>query len=150
MDRRGLLKGAVAAGTRAGARTGLFAEPVEAASPPDRPIVVEGLSAGSIRLSDLKGMQQGGVDGCVASGAGDMESFAALLRFFDEHRSELVLAKSVAEIRQARRDGRVSNVFGVQSAEALGSGFNSALGSAATPPRAFFEIGLWMVEIAYN
>lgn len=140
MDRRGLLKGAVAAGTHAGARTGLFAEPVEAASPPDRPIVVEGWSAGSVRLSDLKGMQQGG----------RQESFAALLRFFDEHRSELVLAKSVAEIRQARRDGRVSNVFGVQSAEALGSGFNSALGSAATPPRAFFEIGLWMVEIAYN
>lgn len=72
------------------------------------------------------------------------------LRFFDEHRSELVLAKSVAEIRQARRDGRVSNVFGVQSAEALGSGFKSALGSAATPPRAFFEIGLRMVGIAYN
>ena len=143
----------MAAGTLAGTGLGPFAEPAEATGKPkapDRPLVVEGLSAGSIRLSHLTGMQQGGVDCCVASGPADMESFAALLRFLDEHRSELVLAKSVAEIRQAQRDGRVSNVFGWQSAEALGSGFNSALGTSRTALRAFAEIGLRMVGIAYN
>ena len=53
MERRELLKSAMAAGTLAGARLGPFAEPVNAAGAPDGPLVVEGLSAGSIRLSQL-------------------------------------------------------------------------------------------------
>src|SRR6266545_6668358 len=144
MERRELLKSALGAGALSGAKGGPFAVVLEAsgASAPDRPIVVDGLSAGAMRLSHLKGMQQGGVDCCVAGGPSDMESFAGLLRFFDEHSKELVLAKSVAEIRQAQREGKASNVFCWQSAENLGYAFNSPLGSPKTALRAFAEIGL--------
>lgn len=116
----------------------------------DQPIVVEGLFAGSIRLSHLRGMQQGGVHCGVASGPSDMAGFAGLLRFFDQYRREVVLAKSVAEIRAARRDNRIANVFCWQSADALGAAFNSPLGSSATALRAFAEIGLRIIGLCYN
>jgi membrane dipeptidase len=95
-------------------------------------------------------MQQGGVHCGVAGGPGDMASYAGLLRFFDQHKDELVHAKSVADIRRARREKKVSNVFCWQSAEALGDGFNSALGSSTTALRAFAEIGLRIIGLCYN
>ncbi len=113
-------------------------------------IVVEGLFAGAMRLSHLRGMQEGGVHCGVAGGPSDMASFAALLRFFDEHASEVVLAKSVADIRAAHAAGVISNVFCWQSATVLGDSFNSPIGSAATSLRAFHEIGLRQVGLCYN
>jgi membrane dipeptidase len=147
MERRELLKSAVAAGAVAHTLG-----PIGAAiqSPQERPIIVEGLSAGAMRLSHLKGMQQGGVDCCVAGGPSDIDSFAGLLRFFDDHRQEVVLAKSVREIREARRQGKLSNVFCWQSAETLGAAFNEPLGSSQTSLRAFAEIGLRIVGLCYN
>jgi membrane dipeptidase len=133
-----------------GGGLGTLVETAGAAAPPDRPIVVDGLSAGSMRLSHLKGMQQGGVDCCVAAGPSDIDSFAALLDFFDEHAKEIVLAKSVAEIRQAHGEGKASNVFCWQSSEALGAAFNSPLGSPKTALPAFAQIGLRIVGLCYN
>ena len=85
MNRRELLQGAFATGAlsalslpRARGAEGLNR------SEQDEPIVVEGLFAGAIRLSHLRGMQQGGVHCGVAGGPSDMASFAALLRFFDQ------------------------------------------------------------------
>ena len=113
-------------------------------------IVVEGLFAGAMRLSHLRGMQEGGVHCGVAGGPSDMASFAALLRFFDEYADEVVLAKSVADIRAAHAAGVISNVFCWQSATVLGDSFNSPIGSAATSLRAFHEIGLRQVGLCYN
>ena len=113
-------------------------------------IVVEGLFAGAMRLSHLRGMQEGGVHCGVAGGPSDMASFAVLLRFFDEYADEVVLAKSVADIRAAHAAGVISNVFCWQSATVLGDSFNSPIGSAATSLRAFQEIGLRQVGLCYN
>jgi membrane dipeptidase len=155
MDRRELLRSLVVAGAASalpGAAQARAATP--AATTPadlqDDAIVVEGLFAGAIRLSHLRGMQQGGVHCGVAGGPSDMTSFAALLRFFDAHKNELVHAKSVADIRRARREGKISNVFCWQSADALGAAFNGPVGSAATDLRAFYEIGLRIVGLCYN
>lgn len=151
MKRRDVIKHALAAGPLAGIAGAPLARAREPSRPaPDRPIVVDGLSAGSMRQSHLEGMQRGGVDCCVAAGPGDIGSFANLLHFFDHRRTEIVLAKSVAEIRQAQRDGKCSNVFCWQSAEALGAAFNSPLGSSRTALRAFAEIGLRIVGLCYN
>jgi membrane dipeptidase len=149
MHRRELLKGAVAAGALPALGPGSSFSPVEK-DEPDQPIVVAGLFAGSMRLSHLKGMQQGGAHCGVASGPSDMASFASLLHFFDQHRNEVVLAKSVAEIRKARAEDKISNVFCWQSADPLGSAFNSPLGPATTALRAFYEVGLRIVGLCYN
>ncbi len=125
-------------------------DPLAGLAPPQDDIVVEGLFAGAMRLSHLRGMQEGGVHCGVASGPSDMASFAALLRFFDEYADEVVLAKSVAEIRAAHARGLISNVFCWQSATVLGDSFNSPLGSSATALRAFYEVGLRQIGICYN
>lgn len=158
----GVAKGAVfgeaGAGTASDEAAGVDAkavdrggqDPLAGLAPPQDDIVVEGLFAGAMRLSHLRGMQEGGVHCGVAGGPSDMASFAALLRFFDEYADEVVLAKTVAEIRAAHARGLVSNVFCWQSATVLGDSFNSPLGSSATALRAFYEVGLRQVGICYN
>ncbi|MDH3223080.1 MAG: dipeptidase [Gemmatimonadota bacterium] len=150
MDRRDLLKGLVAAGVAPVLPSSDGPTPPERDEARQDSIIVEGLFAGTMRLSHLRGMQEGGVDCGVAGGPSDMSSFAGLLRFFDAHSDEVVLAKSVAEIRQARREGKISNVFCWQSAGALGADFNSPLGSAQTALRAFHEVGLRIIGLCYN
>ena len=113
-------------------------------------IVVEGLFAGAIRDSHLKGMQQGGVHCGVAGGPSDMASYAGLLKYFDARKDQVVLARSVAEIEAAKRAGRIANVFCWQAADTLGSSFNSPLGSSGTTLRAFQEIGLRIIGLCYN
>ena len=139
-------------GTGAGDRVARdpVSSPRDTSSPQDTDIVVEGLFAGAMRLSHLRGMQEGGVHCGVAGGPSDMASFSALLHFFDDHADEVVLARSVAEIRSARARGLISNVFCWQAADALGSAFNSPLGSTTTALRAFQEIGLRQVGLCYN
>jgi len=145
MERRELLK----LGALAGALPALVSRRGEE-QPAQEPIVVEGLFAGNIRESHLEGMKQGGVHCGVAGGPRDIDSYAGLLRFFDAHRADLVHATTVAEIRRARREGKVANVFCWQDATALGSGFNWPLGGAATPLRAYYEMGLRIVGLCYN
>lgn len=146
MQRRDMLKGAVLSGLVP--TLGLTSR--ETAAQPDQAIVVEGLFAGAMRASHLEGMQKGGVHCGVAGGPSDMNGYAALLDFFDRRGAEVVLAKSVAAIRQARRDGKIANVFCWQSAEPLGAAFNSPLGSARTALRAFAEMGLRIIGLCYN
>lgn len=163
MKRRDFVKGLTVAGAASGLTGGASglsgavaqASPRDAAPAPMFPspqddIVVDGLFAGAIRLSHLRGMQEGGAHCGVAGGPSDMASFAALLRFFDEYADEVVLAKSVADIRTARARGLISNVFCWQSATVLGDSFNSPLGTAATSLRAFYEIGLRQIGLCYN
>ncbi|MDH3732898.1 MAG: dipeptidase [Gemmatimonadota bacterium] len=116
----------------------------------DSDIVVEGLFAGAMRLSHLRGMQEGGVHCGVAGGPQDMNAFAAMLHFFDEFSDEVVLTRSVADIKAAHERGLVSNVFCWQAADALGSAFNSPLGNSRTALRAFHEIGLRQIGLCYN
>ncbi|MDE2981644.1 MAG: membrane dipeptidase [Gemmatimonadota bacterium] len=171
MKRRDFVKGMAMAGAASGltgAAAGLTGVAAQASpgratgqdvASPDAPsfspltqddIVVDGLFAGAMRLSHLREMQEGGAHCGVAGGPSDMASYAALLRFFDEYADEVVLAKSVAEIRDAHARGLISNVFCWQSATVLGDSFNSPLGSAATSLRAFYEVGLRQIGLCYN
>jgi len=169
MNRRDFVKGLAAAGAVSGVAVGGAASGASAIGPgagagtdtgiggdgsalplTQDDIVVDGLFAGAMRLSHLREMQQGGAHCGVAGGPSDMASYAALLRFFDEYADEVVLAKSVAEIRAAHARGIVSNVFCWQSATVLGDSFNSPLGTAATSLRAFYETGLRQVGLCYN
>ncbi|HKP27887.1 MAG TPA: membrane dipeptidase [Gemmatimonadales bacterium] len=126
------------------------------ARPPARPpvqdqaIVVEGLIAGGLRLPHLKAQQAGGVHCGMASCPAEMNGWSRELKFLDAHSKEVVQAKSVADIRKARTDGRVAHVYGWQSAEGLGAAFNGTMGSVDTPLRAFYEMGLRSCGIAYN
>ena len=152
VKRRELLKGVLAAGLTPSVtavvepRAWMSPEPIQ----PAPPIVVEGLVAGYLRDSHLKGVKAGGVDVWVGGGPGDLATYAAALRFYDRHREEIVPARSVADIVQAKRAGKIANVFNWQSADALGSSFNGTMGTTDTVLRAFYEIGLRIVGLCYN
>lgn len=154
MRRRNLLKGLAAAGAVPVVGMASAAEGGDSDAPanlvPDEPVVVDGLFAGTIRDSQLEGMSKAGVDCGVAGGPRDIESFSALLEYFDTHSDELVHAKTVADIRRAKREGKISNVFCWQYASSLGSKFNEPLGRIWFPLRGFQEIGLRIIGLCYN
>jgi len=154
MHRRDLLQGAVV-----GSLTGAFVRPKPASSGPspstsdpeqDEAIVVEGLVAGGLRESHLKGIKAGGVEVWVGGGPSDMASYAGVLRFLDRHKDDVVAVKSVADIVAAKRAKKIANVFNWQSAGALGNDFNNTMGGTQTALRAFQEIGLRIVGLCYN
>jgi len=113
-------------------------------------LVVEGLVAGGPRLSHLELQKKGGVDCGVTDLPEDPLSFARALKFFDEHKKECAIARNVGEIRKAKQDGKIAVVYGWQSAESLGAAFANPLGTPDTPLRAYHEIGLRILGIAYN
>jgi membrane dipeptidase len=152
MHRRELLQTAVMGGLTAATlrRTPESADWSGTGPEQDEPIVVEGLVAGGLRESHLKGAKAGGVDVWVGGGPGDMAGYAGVLRFFDRHKDQIVPARSVADIVAAKRAGKIANVFNWQSAGALGDAFNGTMGGTQTALRAFQEIGLRIVGLCYN
>lgn len=149
MNRRKFLQG-LGLGAGALPLAGLPTGAATASKPPNTAIVVDGLAAGTIRESYFQGMKKGGVHCAVAGGPMDFASYSHLLDFFDRRADELVLAKSVADIRQAHAEGKYSNVFCWQSADALGAGMNNPLGSPKTALRGFKEAGLRIIGLCYN
>jgi membrane dipeptidase len=147
MKRRDLMKGALVAGLGP-----VLRYPGSGVPGPKAPegIVVEGLVAGGLRESHLRGAQAGGVHVWVGGGPGDMAGYASVLKFYDRHKDTIVPARSVAEILQARQQGKIANVLNWQSADALGEAFNGTMGSTQTMLRAFQEIGLRIVGLCYN
>jgi membrane dipeptidase len=163
VDRRSFLKGVAASGAAAAVLpSNSFAasaqEPnhlqnsdhSEALALQKSTLVVEGLVAGSVRKSHLEAQKNGGVDCGVTGLPEDPLSFARTLKFLDAHKDEYVVARTVREIQQAKQDGKISIVYGWQSADALGSAFTDPLGKPDTPLRAYYENGLRMLGIAYN
>ena len=173
MDRRSFLRGATAAGVGAAMLKGRAAQspspslakegprknlPDDSDRSPDRnpialqrsTLVVEGLVAGGPRLSHLELQKKGGVDCGVTGLPEDPLSLAKALKFFDEHKNECAVARTVSEIRKAKQEGKIAVVYGWQSAEALGSAFNNPVGTPETPLRAHYEDGLRILGIAYN
>lgn len=149
MQRRDLLKGAVAAGLAPMLPTSVGGSEAPTTQQARVP-VVEGLVAGGLRESHLKGARAGGVDVWVGGGPGDMAGYASVLRFYDRHQAAIVPAKSVADIMRAVQEGKIANVLNWQSADALGESFNGTMGTTDTPLRAFQEIGLRIVGLCYN
>ncbi|MEO8450919.1 MAG: membrane dipeptidase [Gemmatimonadota bacterium] len=153
MQRREWVQGAVLAGAAGLSRRLPTIRVADQAAPEPAQndgIVVEGLVAGYLRDSHLKGAKAGGVDVWVGGGPGDIAGYSGALNFFDRHKGEIVLAKSVADIRRAKADKKIANVFNWQSAGALGDDFNGTMGGTGTSLRAWYEIGLRIVGLCYN
>ncbi len=115
-----------------------------------QPIIVEGLIAGGLRMPHLRAQQAGGVHCGMSSGPADFNGWSRDLKFFDRMSKEVVHAKSVADIRKARADGRIAHLYGWQAADALGAAFNGTMGTTDTALRAYQEMGLRSCGIAYT
>jgi membrane dipeptidase len=113
-------------------------------------LVVNGLDVSTLNKKYLRMLKAGGVN-CWHKSMGGLESFAYMYDLLDNLDGEIVVAKSVRDIHQAHKNGKMSLVFGWQSAESLVS---SQFNPLASPPvyalRAYYELGLRVVGISYN
>ncbi len=121
-------------------------------------LVVDGLDTSIVNDDFLKLVRKGGAH-CVHKSMGSMLTFDVLHEFVDA-RDEVLIAGTVAEIREAHRDGKISFVCGAQAA---GGPFSSneidryaarqPLGSLRLIGEAlgkYYERGLRIQGLCYN
>lgn len=111
-------------------------------------VVVDGLDPSALTEEYLGMLKAGGVD-CWHQSVGGMAFFSTLLSFCDQHSDKIVQAGTVAEIRQAREQGRLAHVSGWQSGDPLlmDAGGDS---SAVSNLRVYRELGLRIASLVYN
>jgi membrane dipeptidase len=171
MNRRDFLNSAAVAGAAAGlAAASTLAAPADKSTPGrQRPLldpndrsagrdplqvqratlVVEGVGNG--RHADyIKLLREGGVNCRVNGATATLEGYSTFLEWQERHKDQIVLAKSVKEIRQAHGEGRISQVLSHQSAEFLGISHVLALGSPVAPLRVHHHIGVRVLGLCYN
>ena len=111
-------------------------------------LVVDGLDPSPLRVEYLDLLKAGGVS-CWHCDAGGLSNFSDILEFCDRHKERVALARSVEEIRQLHRQGRLSLIGGWQHAGVLIDEGGKEM-PAIDHLRAYRELGLGICGIAYN
>ncbi|MFC2166257.1 dipeptidase [Acidobacteriota bacterium] len=116
----------------------------------DSTLIVSGLDVATQSETYIQMMKKGGVN-CWHKSMGGIESYAPVLNFCDAHSSDIAPATTVHEIEELHKQGKISLVFGSQSADFLGSSMlNPMYGPPQSILRAYYELGLRILGIAYN
>ncbi|MEE8513064.1 MAG: hypothetical protein V3S36_10510, partial [Acidiferrobacterales bacterium] len=116
MHRRDFVKStAIGAAASLTASSPLMAD--EAAAQASK-IIVDGLDTSLMNEGFVGLLKTGGVD-CVHQSMDGLPSYGAMYSFLDQHKNEIVPATTVREIREAKRQGKLSVTFGVQHANLL-------------------------------
>ena len=77
---------------------------------PEDQLVVNGLDTSLMNKEFLKILHKGGVN-CVHSSTGESVTWmGGIYKFVDENSDAVTIAKSVADIRQAKKDGKIAIV----------------------------------------
>ena len=113
-------------------------------------LVVNGLDPSVLNEKYLDMLKAGGVN-CWYGSTGYTQPFAGI-QFFadaynDEHKDQIVAARTVREIRQAHQQGMIAYLFGWQDANVLSDASDEP---PPTPLRAYYEMGLRFCGINYN
>lgn len=88
---------------------------------------------------------------CMHLSMDDLQSFAELYNFLDQNAADIFVAKTVQEIWQARKQGKIALVLGWQSAQPLNLNPERPMsGPPKTPLRAYYELGLRISMFTYN
>lgn len=156
MNRRGLMKlagGGLFAATAGAGSAASAASPTQAGPLPGAtPIVVDGCSPSAPTAEYLALLRKGGVDSWSVSMLPTLLQMSALLEFVDLHSKEVAIAKSAADIRRLKQEGRISLTIGWQEADLFAMKGESDWWSKPpkTTMRLFYEAGLRVVGLVYN
>src|SRR5262245_54943501 len=121
-------------------------------------LVVDGLDASAVSAAFLELMRKGGVH-CRHVTMTDHQSFFDVYGFVDEHSDDVVIARTVGDIRQAQVAGKLSFVLGAQAAGGYSSNnlgqvmWSAPLGNMDLLGRALRDqrgMGLRTQGICYN
>ena len=157
ITRRKVLGGAIAAG----AALGLANPRVKAAQrggTASPPLVVDGLDCSLLSEKFLELMHVGSADcvhltvGGVAEDNGGTPGFGTLYEFADRHGKQMVIAKTVHDIRQAAKDGKIAFVLGWQDANILDGPLRDSrvFTTMNEGLRAYSQLGLRVIGICFN
>ena len=110
-------------------------------------LVVDGLDCSVPSESYVRKLRAGGVD-CMhlsvedMDGRGGVNPFVFVYERLDRLRGSMRLARTVRDIYACKRDGQIALVLGWQGADPIGTEPGTL--------RAYFELGLRILGIAYN
>jgi len=117
ITRRAVLGGAIAAGAALGL-TSARATAAAATGGASRPLIVDGLDCSLVSEKFLDLMRQGGANcvhltvGGIAEDNGGSPGFGTLYEFADKYDAQMVIARSVRDIREAAQAGKIAFVLG--------------------------------------
>ncbi|MDC0004338.1 dipeptidase [Porticoccaceae bacterium] len=148
VNRRHFLSGLAAAGAVAG----FSSQQTIAGTSKKTPLIVDGLDVSVLDENFIKMLRKGGVH-CVHKSMGDALHYGKMYHFIEQHSEDLVLAKTVADIHQAKKDGKIAIVSGTQGGgQLIGEALIKAgKYSAITETlEAYHGLGLRILMLAYN
>lgn len=155
MNRRDALFSALGAatalaapGTLAGRAQARTVDPGAARRLQDSTLLVDGLDPSGLTEKYLGLLEGAGVDVWHQS-MGGFDSFVNLLHFCDKYSDRIVQVKSVRDMRQAQKDGKVGHLSGWQSSETLVRDADPTM-PAIGNLRGYKELGLRIVGLVYN
>ncbi|MCJ8156586.1 membrane dipeptidase [Sphingomonas sp. LaA6.9] len=153
MSRRGLMGlagGSIVAAAAAGAgATGAVAA---AQTGPVTPIVVDGCSPAAPTAEYLALLRKGGVDCWSVSMLPTLLQMSQLLEFVARNATAVEIARTAADIRRIKREGKIALTIGWQEADLFAMKGESDWWSKPpkTTMRLFYELGLRVVGLVYN
>lgn len=147
MNRRHFLTGLAAVG----AVSGLPFQRVNAGIFAKEPLIVDGLDTSSLTREFLDKMRKGGVD-CVHASLWGTVTFGDMHSFIDQNSDDLTLAKSVADVYQAKKDGKIAVVVGNQRADMIETHLRKTYHYSAITKalQSYHGLGLRILGICYN
>ncbi len=157
INRRGLMKltggSMLAAASAAGAgMVSSAAAATPSVSQSATPIVVDGCSPAAPTKEYLALLREGGVDCWSISMLPTLLQMSQLLEFVAENSKDVAIAKTAADIRRLKQEGKISLTIGWQEADLFTMKGESDWWSKPpkTTMRLFYEAGLRVVGLVYN
>ncbi len=149
MNRRSLMK--LTGGTLLAAASAAHAAPTERKST-STPIVIDGCSPAAPTKDYLALLRKGGVDSWNVSMLPTLLQMSQLLEFVAQNSSEVEIAKSAADIRRIKQEGKISLTIGWQEADLFVMKGESDWWSKPpkTTMRLFYDLGLRVCGLIYN
>lgn len=153
MKRRDLLAGAALGGAAAFMGAANSAHGADEHAPDGRTPVIDGLDTSVVNDELLDLAIEGGVD-CIHKTAHTIQNCGEILRFIDSRPDRITVARTTAEIRNARQEGKISLVFGSQHGNEIErfmeKGTRMVHGPMENTLRAYYELGYRIFGICYN
>jgi membrane dipeptidase len=157
ITRRTVLGGAIAAGAAMGL-TSATADAAERRASSSPPLVVDGLDCSLVSEKFLELVRQGGANcvhltvGGIAEDNGGTPGFGTLYEFADKYGDQMVIAKTVRDIRQAAQERKIAFVLGWQDANILDGPLRESrvFTTMNEGLRAYSQLGLRVIGICFN
>ena len=117
----------------------------------DKRVIIDGLNGSVLGEGFVERLRKGGVH-CIHKSVWNVMSFGQIYYYLDQHSDDMTLAKSVADIHQAKADDKIAVVLGAQAAMFVEKELRKTVQvrSIASTLESFHGLGLRIQGICFN